>query len=276
MTLANLAMALVGGLPFYETIRGQVVDPEVLDEVQKGQASSPGAAHAGPAILLEGIDRGLSGELLDLDTSFLGLGAAYMLMNTFFAAGVLGVAQRGERENVVPEFFAAGARNFPRFLRLLAGSALVYGLLLSFLGTRGLGLASLVPDTSSEKTIAFLSLGHAATLAVVLALVHLVIDYTRIALVVEPRAGVVASLGVAARFLAQRARGALGLYSALALTSIAGLFGFAAVDAALEPEGAALLLLSFLLQQVFIFYKIWVRATFFCAELEFFRARREA
>jgi len=290
MSLFNLALALLAGLAHYPTLSPELsglsgeVDPDRPDELDElrwragrdDPASALGVAQVGPAIVLEAIETGLSGNLLELEPSLLGLGVAYMLVNTFFAAGVLGIVQRGERENLVPEFFAAGARNFPRFFRLLAGSALAYALLISILGTERIGLDQMLPRASSDKLAVFVPLAYAASLAAILALSRLLVDYTRVALALDPGAGVLASLRTAARFLVRSARGAVSLYAALVLASLAGLLGFAAMDAAFQPRGAWLLLLGFLLQQIFIFYKIGLRAAFLRAQLEFFRARRPA
>ena len=289
MSLLNLALALLAGLAHHQTLGRELsvwgeVDadlPDQLDELRwragrDDTASALAVAQFGPAIVLEAIETGLSGNLLELDPMLLGLGVAYMLVNAFFAAGVLGVTAGAEPQKGVPEFFAAGARNFPRFFRLLAGSALAYALLLGLLGTERVGLDRILARASSDKLAVFLPLAYAASLALILALSRLLVDYARVALVLDPGAGVLASLGAAARFLLRSTRGAVGLYAALVLASLAGLLGFAALDGALQPRGAGALLLGFLLQQVFIFYKIGLRAAFLCAQLEFFRARRPA
>lgn len=285
MTLVNLALGLVAGLRFFEELQSELgasaapLDADLLDELQwRGgrfrTVDSIGVAHAAPAILLEAAETGISGKWLQASRSLWLLGVLYFLLNTFFVAGLLDVAARGKRERLLPEFFAGGARNFFRFLRLNAGWALAAATLLAFLGTERIGGKGILGDHPSERLALALPLGYALGLAGFLALLRLVVDYTQVALAAEPGAGVGQALAGAARFLARQGRGAIGLYIALAVPWLLGLAGFVFADALLEPESALLLVLGFLLQEGFIFYRIGVRSAFLCAELAFFRARQ--
>jgi len=166
-------------------------------------------------------------------------------------------------------FVALSARYFPRLLRLAILAGAIYWLLFQTIHPLLFGpvLDRLTRDVARESY----ALGILAALYVVfalcLALVSLVVDVTRVRLVVEDRRSVLAALVAGVRFIRRRFLRVAGLYAVnvLALVIAARLWVQLAVDAS-GPDWLALLV-----AQIYLIVRIWGRMAFLGSEAVFYQ-----
>jgi len=140
--------------------------------------------------------------------------AIYLIASVFLSGGIIDRLARARPLGALT-FFALSAAYFFRLLRLavLAGAVYwflfrtVHPLLFEVLFDR------LTRDLASESQAMGLLAGLYIVFVVILGLVSLVFDFTRVRLVVEDRRSVLAALGAGLRFVRRRLWRSIGLYT---------------------------------------------------------------
>lgn len=166
-------------------------------------------------------------------------------------------------------FVALGARYFPRLFRLAVLAGVAYWILFSTLHPWLFGpvFDRLTKDVARESYALGLLAGLYGVFAVCLGLVSLVVDFTRIRLVIEDRRSVVAALAAGIRFIRRRFWRVAGLYliNILALAVVARLW-IQLAPGAESPDWVAILA-----AQVVLVIRIWGRLAFLGSQAVFFQ-----
>ena len=194
----------------------------------------------------------------------------YFLANVFLQGGILNVliAPRG-RKNFAETFFGGGGRFYGRFLRLLVYSAVVWipAIILFFAINAALGV---LDNPSREKQMLFFVIIRVALGLFLLHLIKMVLDYARIMIAVRDSRAVFRSLMDAVRFVVRRLGGTLGLYYLLGLTGLVISLAYLGLKSLVGVTTAAGILTVFLVTQVYIAGRSWLRAAFQAGQLEMF------
>lgn len=194
----------------------------------------------------------------------------YFLANVFFQGGILNVliAPRG-RQKFAELFFGGGGRLYGRFLRLLIFSAVVWlpATILLVAINAALGV---LDDPSREKQMIFFILIRVAIGLFLFHLVKMILDYARIMIAVQDSRAVFRPLMNAVRFVVRRPGRTLALYYLLGLTGLVISLAYLAVKSLIGDTTAAGILMIFLVTQVYIAGRGWLRAAYQAGELEMF------
>lgn len=188
------------------------------------------------------------------------------LMNSAFAAGFI-ATYRTEYPPTIGEFLSMGAAYFGPFVRILLVSFLIHVLLVfPLIGSISRSIADSTAMSASEATpFAFYMLRN--LFAVVLfVFVTLVVDIARVRMVLERRTSAVVAVMDGARFVIGNAA-PLGLLSGafLVITVVAmALFGLSAN--AFPQSTYVTIALLFVLQQVYMMVRSYLRAAMFASE----------
>ncbi len=166
-------------------------------------------------------------------------------------------------------FVALSARYFPRLLRLAVLAGVVYWLLFQAIHPLLFGplFDRLTRDVARESYALGILAALYAAFALCLGLVSLVVDFTRVRLVVEDRRSVLAAVAAALRFIRRRFRRVAGLYAlnVLALVIAARLWIQLAGGAG-TPDW-----LTLLGAQIYLIVRIWGRMAFLGSEAVFYQ-----
>jgi hypothetical protein len=194
----------------------------------------------------------------------------YFLANVFLQGGILNVliAPRG-RGKFAESFFGGGGRFYGRFLRLLVYSAVVWvpAIILFFAVNAALGVLG---DPSREKQMVLFAILRIALGLFLLHLVKMVLDYARIMIAVPDSRTVFRALMDAVRFVVRRLGRTLGLYYLLGLTGLAISLAYLGVKSLIGTTTAAGILAVFLITQVYIAGRGWLRSAYQAGQLEMF------
>jgi hypothetical protein len=220
----------------------------------------------GATVTVATLSRILGGE--GLPSAVLSAVVVYLIAWVFLSGGIIDRLARARPVGPVT-FFALSGAYFFRLLRLalLAGAAywlllrMVHPLLFETLFDR------LTRDLASESQAMGLLAGLYAVFVLMLGLVSLVIDFTRVRLVVEDRRSVLAALAAGLRFVRRRLWRSIGLYTLniVVLVIMARLWFQLAIGAE-GPEWPALLV-----SQIYLVARIWARLAFLGSETVFFQ-----
>jgi hypothetical protein len=192
----------------------------------------------------------------------------YFLANVFLQGGILNVliAPRG-RKKFAETFFGGGGRFYGRFLRLLVYSVVVWIPAIILLFAINAALEAL-GDPSREKQMVFFIIIRVALGLFLFYLVKMVLDYARITLAVRDSRTVFRALMDAVRFVLRKLGTTLGLYYLLGLTGLAISLAYLGVKSLVGATTAAGILTVFLVTQVYIAGRSWLRAAYQAGQLE--------
>lgn len=213
---------------------------------------------------------GSAGALRDIMTTVIIAVVLSAFVSIFLYGGILHTLVRGGTgERPAQTFFAGGGRYYVRFLRLTLYSVVLWVPALAlFIALHVLATAAMRDSTNEQ-------LGFALTIfRVVLALslaffIKMIMDYARIRIVREDTNRVYGTLAWSLRFVFGRPGGTLLLYALLGLTGWAMLAAYLVLNRFLGGSATAAIVSGFLLAQIFVAGRGWLKIAFQVAELEF-------
>jgi len=281
---APLAVSMRSALKW--SIGGSLVDEKLrtgFDMVWYGEytAAAEGLeATFSPSVvgilpMLDNFERLLDGSVWRGQKALVGAGALLLLAWTLFAGGILDrYANPGEPHSRV-RFFSHGGLYFFRFLRLLLISLLLYGLLI-----RGAAeplhrwVEQATRETTVERTVIAAHASVYALVGFLLMLISAVLDYAKIAMVVEKRHSAVLAFLRGLRFVLTYPASTLGLYFGLVLGGVL-LFAIYAVFAPGAGQATwTAVLLAFLCGQAYLLARLVLKLWFLSAQTSLFLAHQ--
>jgi hypothetical protein len=203
-----------------------------------------------------------------LNTTLVGAVMAFSVVWLFLTGGILDRLARG-RAVRAGGFFAACGGYFFRMLRLAVIMWATYWALFKwlhpFLLTRVYD--HYTRDMTAEKDGMILRVLLYLAFGLALFVANLVFDYAKVRMVVEDRRSVVSALGASMRFLRRRPLRAFGLYmlNVIAFLMVLRLW-LEAAPQAWDSVGWA-----FLITQIYLLVRIWLRLAFVSSEIVFFQ-----
>jgi len=197
------------------------------------------------------------------------IGVLYLLVNTFLAGGAIAVFAR-PRES----FFAACARYFPRFFRIFLISLVFYGVAFGIIRGLSAALSRFLEDSmrAAPEDVATWCVDFIGLL--LLFAVNMTFDYAKIVCVVEDRKALRSTLR-AVRFAVRRFGSTYGLFVIAAAVGIALLAIYHGISEWTGQGSVAAVIAVFLLRQVYILARFWVRLWTWGGEIALFRELSE-
>lgn len=286
--LALMLVALPAGVLIEESIRASIGASRVDESLREGldlswlgeyRSRARGLGQTvrpsivGRGAVFDNLESWFSGELF-LDPRATAFGAAYALVWLFLLGAVLDRFARRERKFVLAPFLAAGARFFPRLLRLTAISAVLYFGIYRLARWLFPWIERLTRDVTVERQVLAAHLVGASVVVVLLGLVNLVFGYAKIAVVCEGRRSSLGAAMRAARFVAGHPGKTLGLYVALALIGLLLLAVYALMAPGPGQSTVLGIALAFLVGQLYLVARLALRLTFFGAQMRLYESER--
>jgi hypothetical protein len=196
----------------------------------------------------------------------------YVLVSPFLYGGILhDLAHPGERAGrFAQSFWAGGGRYYGRFFRLIPASQVVRvpAAVFYFLADRALDYFG--RDPLKEQLGFYLTFVRIAVALFLFFLVKMIMDYARIRLVVTESRSALGALGLAVVFVLRRLGGTLALYYLLGLTALAGFAAYLGLQSLFAKTTAGAVLAGFLLTQLHILWRSWIKVAYLGAELSFY------
>ncbi len=125
---------------------------------------------------------------------------------------------------------------------------------------------------TQEKTVILFTLLVYALVAFLLLLVSLVLDYAKIALVVERRRSALLACLRGARFVLTHPGSALGLYLLLAAVGLLLVWLYSLVAPGPGQSGATTILLAFLVGQIYLIARLGLKLWFLAGQTALFQS----
>lgn len=197
----------------------------------------------------------------------------YFALSLFLNGGIVGRLLDREGRTTLEPFFADCGRYFWRYVRIFLVSLVFY--VLTFGVVLRLLSALIRPATESAVTEwlpLILSNLHFLAALLLLSVVHMIVDYARIAVVADAEAKVLRALRHALKFLGKRFFRAWAIYLLLVLLTVAGTVVFYVVLGRFAAPAVAGVVAGLVWMQAYVLFRIWMRTVFVAAQAEYYRA----
>ncbi|MCH7765586.1 MAG: hypothetical protein IH916_03420 [Acidobacteria bacterium] len=275
LSMRTLLKDSLGSSLVHENLR-QGFDMDWYGEFSSGSAGladSFGPSVVGSLPILSNLEKLIDGEILQADGTILLAGLLFLLAWAFFAGGILDRYAHPDEPPTRARFFSQNGEYFFRFVRLLIISLLFYwGIFRWVANPLHDWLEDATRDVTQEKTVILFTLMVYALVAFLLLLVSMVLDYAKIALVVERRRSALLACLRGARFVLAHPGSALGLYLLLAAVSLLLVWLYSLVAPGPGQSGATTILLAFLVGQIYLIARLGLKLWFLAGQTALFQS----
>ena len=203
------------------------------------------------------------------------IGVLFALTWVFLTGGVIERFAGGGGAFRLGTFLEAGARHFPRLLRLAVLALPVYWAIYR-LGKSIFGdIEQMTRDVTVEKTVLAWNLGAWCLLILLLVAVHMIFGYAKVATVVESRRSTLLALVRATMFVVRHPVSTCGVQLGLSLVGLAILAVYAV--AAPGPGGASVwsIAMAFLVGQIYLLARLTQRLALWAARTDLYLELRD-
>lgn len=200
-------------------------------------------------------------------------GLVYLVLHIFLNGGIVGRLLDREGRVTLATFAGDCGRYFWRYVRLFFVSlvflVLTWGVVMRLVSALS---ASVSEGATTEWLPLVLSNLHFLIALLLLSIVHMIVDYARIAVVADEEAKVLKALRHALTFLRTRFFRAWALYLLIVAVTVAGSAVFYAVLGRLVAPAVPQVIAGLVAMQIYVIFRIWVRTLFVAALAEFYRS----
>jgi len=226
--------------------------------------------------LIDLFNERFAGFSLDSSASQIGihlLVAAFfsLLLNVFFAGGIIEVLSDGYGRFSLRRFWAGSGSWFPRFFRLWLLSLIPFGLAFGAFALAMVFLNKWDKEAWQEKPGDIAFLAALGGLLLVFMIINMIFDYARIGAVINQSRGMFKETLRSVRFAMRRLAGAFGLYVLVAILGVVVFLLIAALRNSFSQASLIAALFAIFLGQIAIAARMWNRVTFYAAQIDYYR-----
>lgn len=194
-----------------------------------------------------------------------------LLLNVFFAGGIIEVLSDGYGKFSLRRFWAGSGSWFPRFFRLWLLSLIPNGVAIGAFALVTTFINKWDKEAWQEKPGAIAELTALGVLVVVFMIINMIFDYARIGAVINQSRGMFRETLRSFRFSLSRFIGAFGLYVLIAILGIVVFVLVAALRNSFSQSSLIAALVAIFLGQIAIAARMWNRVTFYAAQIDYYR-----
>jgi hypothetical protein len=199
------------------------------------------------------------------------VGALYLLLNMFFAGGILSVLAGGRDAFTLRRFWAGCGAYFGRFFRLWLISLFFYSAAFIVYGLLMIPVRAANARSSAEQPGVVRRWLVVGALLLLFALVNMAVDYAKIGAVVNGRRRMFREVALALTFSFRHFPRTYSLYLLIAVTGLLLFSGFTGLRAAVPQSSFVTVLLALLLGQLALAARMWTRVAFYAAEMNLYK-----
>jgi len=280
--LINLVVAVVFGLALASVIQNSLGSSLAAEKMAQGfdglwfnsfsEQAAGLASTFDPSVvnigaILNGLDAFLTGNLLEGYIGIVGAGIFYLLMWTFFSAGFISIYAKSEKS---PSFFQQAARFFPRFVILAIIAGVLYFLLFYFvMSLLSDAVNALTRETIDERIHFAYTVAKYVVLWILVLVVNMLFDYSKIITVMQDHKNALTAPIKAAGVVFPNFLKTFGLYLLIGLCWIVLMVLYWLYWLIVPGAGGfslAAILGAFLLGQIYLLCRIWIRCQFYAGQ----------
>jgi hypothetical protein len=209
--------------------------------------------------------------LLKFPSVMVVVGIIYSVIQTFLAGGLLAVFNSTEKKSMFIDFFYGCVAYFFRFFKVLLVALSCYFCLYVLNEWLVSIIDSSTRNVESEQVVIGLHMVRNALLIVSFNVINLVFDYTKVKIVVDNTHKTLLNIWDTVKFVGAHFGNTFGLYLVISIAGWTLLILYFLVEGTLVPNSFVKIFLVFLLEQIYIIAKIWIRMVFYGSQLVLYK-----
>jgi hypothetical protein len=199
------------------------------------------------------------------------LAFVYLLSSTFLAGAFVGTYSRNYRVSF-QEFLMEGAKFFGKYFRISLIALLVYLVLFDQLYDYwGEWILLTTANDPSEMTPFVHYMIRNAVVILVVGFLTMCFDYAKVRMVVDDRFSALFAVWAGLKFVIGNFWSTAGLFLLLSTFGLALIASYAFLQGTVHVSGYWSILLLFVLQQLYIALRLWLKAAFYASETQLYR-----
>lgn len=203
------------------------------------------------------------------------LAILYLLLNIFLAGGILKTLDN-EAVFERKEFFANGSKFFFRFLRLTLYFIIIHVLVILIIYLPlSLIINILWKNAESEKALFYAVISGAGLHLIIFIYLQIVAHYTRFMLITEDSTQILKKLRASVIFVSRKLLSTYPLYLLLLAGFVLLIFVFKFLSGTIGMTTGFTIFIMFLVQQLFIWSRIWLKIWIYGSQLEYYLYNKE-
>jgi uncharacterized membrane protein (DUF485 family) len=196
------------------------------------------------------------------------LGVVYVVLTLLTTGGALAVFSSAERRFTAPVFFRGCGVYFWRFFRLLIVAVIFYGIFVMALnGVLSSLVEKLTKSWTQERLVRLVSWTKVLGVAFVFVVVNMIFDYAKIRLVVDEGRSAIMAAFRSIKFVFKNFKRTLALFLFCMLLGLIFISIYNPLEHVLPQNTKRWIVAVFVLQQLYILARVYVRLTFFSSEV---------
>jgi hypothetical protein len=199
-----------------------------------------------------------------------GITTIYVLINTFYAGGLIAVFSNSKKNHII-DFFYGGIKHWFRFMKVVLLSVVLYAAAFILNTLFGQLIASVFSGTEMSALDFTLRVIRYAFLIFMIGIVSIVSDYTKVIMALRNRQNLFKTIGYSALFIKNNFNKSFGLFFIVALMGGLGTILYNIIDLGIPRTPYYFLLLSFILQQILVIFRLNIRMLFYSTEVLVFK-----
>ena len=216
----------------------------------------------GIGAILKSLDAFISGNLTEGFAGIVFMGVVMMLFWTFFSGGFISLYANQDEQST---FFQKAAEFFPRFIVLWLMATILYFILFGFVMSWLSDIvSSLTRETLDERVHFFYTVIKYFILWVLVWLVNMLFDYSKILTVLQDHKNALTAPIKAFKMIVRNLGKTFGLYLSIGIVWLLffGIYWLLAFDPS-SSSGWLAVFVPFILGQLYILSRIWTRCLFY-------------
>ena len=200
------------------------------------------------------------------------LSLLYVCTHTFLAGGFIGIYAK-EYPSTFTEFLMDGARYFGKFFRVALVALILYYLFYFFIvDWMNSSIQSWTQHEASETVPYRYYMIRNIVVLFMVSLLSMIFDYARVRMVVDERTSSLGASVAGARFAFANFTSTYGLYFLLTAIGFILIVLYAVVESLIPQNSYWPLVLLFLVQQLYMLFRLWLKANFYAGQTRLYQA----
>jgi len=205
-------------------------------------------------------------QLDQIPLSIYSMVVIYILLQTFFLGGLISIFNTPEKNHIV-DFFFGGVRFFFRFLKVLLISLVFYALAIKIYDWLGLLITSGYQDSENVWMDFVLKGLRYILLIFMLGVVTLLSDYSKVSLAINDKTKFFKEFYNAILFIKDHFSKVFTVFLIVAIIGALGVLVYNIIGKFIPRTPSYFLVLSFVLQQMLIIFRLLIRMLFCSTEV---------
>jgi hypothetical protein len=193
----------------------------------------------------------------------------YIFIQQFYTGGLIAVFINKKKNHHV-DFFYGGVKYFIRFTKIALIAMFFYFIAFSFNSVMHSLIVRYIIPSGSELTLFLYQLGRYTIFLLIICIINIISDYSKVASAVNDSTKAILSMIVALKFLKKNFFRILILFLIVASFVAIGGIIYNVVESFVPKTPVYMLIITFIIQQMLIILRFLIRMIFYSTEIIFF------